>query len=92
MLYFVHVKYISLFKVSTCLGGIYGAEEDEDPERLPFTIVITSRNMKYKLGTTQLDYIYIMLIMVQNINPFSLERATTCIDESLESACRCRLT
>ena len=46
-------------------GGIYGAEEDEDPERLPFTITITSRNMKYKLGTTQLDYIYIMYKMVQ---------------------------
>ena len=65
MLHFVHVKYISLFKVSTCLGGIYGAEEDEDPERLPFTITITSRNMKYKLGITQLDYIYIMYNMVQ---------------------------
>ena len=75
------------------MGGIYGAEEDEDPERLPFTnVTITSRNMKYKLGTTQLDYIYIMYIMVQNINPFSLERATTCIDESLESACLCRST
>ena len=92
MLHFVQVKYISLFKVSTCLGGICCAEEDEDPERLPFTIAINSRNMKYKLGTTQLDYIYIMYIMVQNINPFSLERATTCIDESLESACRCPST